>query len=306
MQDNSPHIPVLLQHVIEQSNLREGDSVIDGTIGFGGHALALLNIIGNSGKYLGIDKDEKALDYCKNHICNPSLILAKGMFGEIDQIAAENNFSSVNFILLDLGVSSVQLDDASYGLSFLSTGALDMRIGVNGKSAADIINNWTAKELKQLFTENGQEGTNRLVDKIISERQKNRIKTVEQLRTLIESVVPYKHGINPSTKVFQALRIEANDEFGQLMAGLAKSTDLLAKGGRIVVISFHSGEDKIVKNFFRNEALDCICPSNMPVCQCNHKASLQIITKSPIIAGEKEIKGNPRSRSAKMRVAEKI
>lgn len=306
MQDNNPHIPVLLQQVVNESSLEKGGSVIDGTIGFGGHASALLKIIGTTGKYLGIDKDVTAVNYCKNHLDHPGLIVAEGLLSNIDAIAKEKGFEGVDFILFDLGVSSPQLDEAGYGISYSHDGPLDMRIGKNGLSAYEIINNWKPADLKRLFTENGQEATNRLVDKIVAARQKDRIQTIFQLRALIESVVPFKKGINPSTQVFQALRISANEELAELQLGLEKSIKLLRTGGRIAVISFHSGEDKIVKKFFKKESIDCICPVELPICQCSHRAKLRIITKNPIAAEESEIKSNPRSRSAKLRIAEKV
>ena len=303
---NTPHIPVLLQPIVQKCNLHKGDVVVDGTIGFGGHACALLKIIGEDGRYLGIDKDQKAIDYCQNHYQRSGLTLVQGQFSEIDRIAYENKFDVVDFILLDLGVSSPQLDDPIYGLSFLHDGPLDMRIGESSLLASDVINKWSAAELRHLFTENGQEATNRLVDKIIDIRQRKSIGTIFELKQIIELVVPFKKGINPSTQVFQALRIATNNELVELQKGLEKSIKLLKKGGRIAVISFHSGEDKIVKNYFKKESADCICPPNYPICQCSHKASLQILTKTSIVASDKEVKINPRSRSAKLRIALKI
>ncbi len=291
------------------SDAKPGNAIIDGTIGFGGHAFGLIEKIMPGGKYLGIDKDQRSLDYSKTrlHEYKDMLTLANGRISNLELIAKETGFEQVDVILLDLGVSSPQLDDPEYGISFKSTGPLDMRIGVESdeKTAADIINHTSAHDLKKLFTEHGQPATNRLVDEIIARRDKQPFTNIEDLLELIVSVVPREKGIHPATRVMQALRVEVNQEEQELTRGLEQAVRLLKTGGRLLVISFHSGEDRIVKEFFRTESKDCICPPEYPICQCDHKATLRIVSDA-IQPSVEEITDNPRSRSAVLRVAAKI
>lgn len=303
------HIPVLLQPVLEFAHLKAGDTVIDGTVGFGGHAEAMMKIIGKGGKLLGIDKDEHAVRASREKLAayGSAVEIVAGRMSQLTAIIESHGVQYADCVLLDLGVSSPQLDDASYGISFDSRGPLDMRIGTGSGtiSATDIINRWSAKELKELFTEHGQPGTNRLVTRIISERERGAIVRIEQLLSMIHDEVPRSKGINPATGVFQGLRVVVNEEVLELQRGLEQAVDRLKVGGRLLVISFHSGEDAKVKQFMREEARDCICPTEFPECRCDHKARLRIVTKKPIVATEEEIGRNPRSRSARMRVAEK-
>lgn len=306
----SPHIPVLLQPVIEFAHLKAGNTVIDGTIGFGGHAEAMMKIVSHSGKLLGIDKDERAVEASRERLAayGSAVRIVEGRISDLAEIAESHGVQNADCVLFDLGVSSPQLDDASYGISFTSSGRLDMRIGTgSGKtSAADIINRWSAKELKELFTEHGQPATNRLVARIVDERERAPIHRIEQLLQIIHESVPRVKGTNPATGVFQALRVVVNDEMGEMKRGLEQAVGLLKKGGRLLVISFHSGEDRIVKEFMREAAKDCICPPEFPECRCDHRAEVRIITAKPIVASDMEHRHNPRSRSARLRVAERI
>ncbi len=306
--DNSPHIPVLLEHVTHYAQVKPGMNTIDATVGFGGHASALLEAAQPGGQLLGIDKDPEAVRYSTNRLSRfgQSATIVEGTLGKLSDIAKTHGFEQVDCILFDLGVSSPQLDQPNYGISFASSGALDMRIGeVSEYSAADIVNHWTKDDLKHLFTEHGQEGTNRLVDRIVTERSKAPIQTIEQIMHIIEESVPRFGKLHKATKVFQALRVAANDEIGELTRGLAQAVPLLKKGGRLLVISFHSLEDRAVKQFMAREAKDCICPSDYPECRCGHRAQIMALTKKPIGPNDEEIHQNPRSHSARLRVAEK-
>ncbi len=304
-----PHIPVLLHEVVEWANLKPGGICIDATVGFGGHAAALIPRIMQGGRYIGIDKDERAISAARPRLrgFGEAVMLLQARFSEIERVARENEVGKADCILFDLGVSSPQLDDPAYGISFASEGNLDMRIGMNSTlTAREIINHWSAQLLDQLFTQHGQAAVHRLVRAISAERQIRPIDTVEQLRVIIDRTVPKAPGIHPATGVFQALRVAVNDEEGELNRGLEQAVTLLKDGGRLLVISFHSGEDRLVKNFLRNERDGCICPSEFPVCQCGHHPRVKILTSKPIVPGATEVGQNPRSRSAKMRVAERV
>jgi len=307
MEERAPHIPVLLHTVSFWAKLHEGCKAIDATIGFGGHASELLKSLGSDGRYLGIDKDVVAVKYCSQEFANDQrVIVVSGQFSQIETIARENDFANVDMVLFDLGVSSFQLDNPKYGLSFTSDEPLDMRIGVNGPNAAAVINTWDAGKLRELFTENGVEKANRIISSIIETRSKHHISTTKELVDLIENAAGRTSKIHPATKIFQALRIEANDEINELKSGLENALQLLKVGGRLLVISFHSGEDQMVKDFMKQESSGCICPPEYPVCKCDHKASIKILTAKPIVPDTDEVRSNPRSRSAKLRVAEKI
>ncbi|MFA6081839.1 MAG: 16S rRNA (cytosine(1402)-N(4))-methyltransferase RsmH [Patescibacteria group bacterium] len=302
-----PHIPVLLQQVTDFAKVDHGDTVVDATVGYGGHAEALLEKIGSTGKYLGIDKDEQAIAYCQSRLKRFGGIVKveNAAMGQMSQVAERLGIDQVDVVLMDLGVSSPQLDAPDSPISFKSSGSLDMRLGSGqgDQTAADIINKWDSTRLKKLFTEHGQTGTNRLVDAIIQARQKSPITSIPQLVQIVNQSVPHFPGINPATQVMQALRVEVNQEYQQIRLGLEQAVRLLKNGGRLLVISFQSGEDRIVKQFLQTESKDCICPSDYPVCRCDHRASLRVITSKPIVPDGVEVKSNPRSRSAKLRVA---
>ncbi len=217
----------------------------------------------------------------------------------------------IDGIVMDLGFSSAQLDDESKGISFQNDAPLDMRFGENspGEDTEYLINNYSEKEIAGIIREYGEEKfASNIAKKILEQRKIKKIKTTKQLAEIVEQAIPkkFRKGINPATKTFQALRLKANDELGNLKEVLPSGVELLRKGGKIAVVTFHSLEDRIVKHFFKDQAKDCICPPQFPICNCNHRAELKIITKKPISPTEEEIKNNPRARSAKLRVAEKI
>lgn len=286
------HTSVLLRETIDWLQVEAGKEYIDATLGGGGHTAEILE---RGGKVLGIDQDQEALDEVAEKIkVGKELILAKGNFKDIDSLAHDNGFQSLSGIIFDLGVSSHQFDQGSRGFSFQKEGPLDMRMDRDQKvKAADLIHILTKGELYELFTKLGEERFARpILTSIVRARQIKKIETTTELAEIINKVVPYRQkGINPATRVFQALRIAVNDELNNLIEALPKARDLLGEGGRLAVITFHSLEDRIVKHQFRDWA---------------EKGLGEVLTKKPVIPGEEEIEHNKRSRSAKLRVFERI
>lgn len=296
---------------------------IDGTLGGGGHTKALLERSYPDGRVLGIDSDAQALERVKEsfaeEVQNGRLVLVHGNFAELARIVDEAGFvSSIDGVLLDLGFSSYQMDDPERGLSFSADGPLDMRLDQSQElTAADLVNNASEQELADIFWRYGEETRSRQVAwRIVREREHSPITRTSQLARLASAGVPYKPGmIHPATRVFQALRIAVNSELERLENTLPQIVEVLRRGktengggdgGRMVIISFHSLEDRLVKGFMRREAMDCICPPGLPVCVCNHKASLRILTPKPLIPTKQEVLDNPRARSAKLRAAELV
>ena len=315
------HIPVMLEEVLNFLQPKANGHYVDGTLGGGGHAEALLERSYPGGKVLGIDSDVRALERVKGRFAeavqNGRLVLVHGNFAELARIVDEAGFvSSVDGVLLDLGFSSYQMDDPGRGLSFSADGPLDMRLDQSQElTATDLINTASEQELADIFWRYGDETRSRQVAwRIVRERARNPITRTSQLARLASAGVPYKPGmIHPATRVFQALRIAVNSELEHLEAALPqivevlrweKTGDIGGDGGRMVIISFHSLEDRLVKGFMRREAMDCICPPGIPVCVCNHKASLRILTSKPLTPTKQEVLDNPRARSAKLRAAE--
>lgn len=309
------HTPVLLEEVLKYLDPRPNQNFIDGTLGGGGHAAEILKKIEPNGRLLGIDADEDAIrEVIPNFtfpISRKRFVIAQGNFRDMKKIALENNFKDVNGILLDLGVSSHQLDRNEKGFGFESD-ALDMRMEKGGDlTAGEIVNHWRIQDLITLFREYGEENLAKpIAEKIIEYRQSQSIHKPAELVAIVAEVYKkyYKKPSlkNPATKIFQALRIRVNNELDALKNALDRAKECLGKEGRLAVISYHSLEDRIVKEFFKKESKDCVCPLEYPVCQCDHRASLRIITKKPITATIVEIENNPRSRSAKLRIAQKI
>ena len=315
------HIPVMLEEVLNFLQPKANGHYVDGTLGGGGHAEALLERSYPGGRVLGIDSDVRALERVKGRFAeavqNGRLVLVHGNFAELARIVDEAGFvSSVDGVLLDLGFSSYQMDDPGRGLSFSADGPLDMRLDQSQElTATDLINNVSEQELADIFWRYGDETRSRQVAwRIVRERARNPITRTSQLARLASAGVPYKPGmIHPATRVFQALRIAVNSELEHLEAALPQIVEVLRRertgdmggdGGRMVIISFHSLEDRLVKGFMRCEAMDCICPPGIPVCVCNHKASLRILTSKPLTPTKQEVLDNPRARSAKLRAAE--
>jgi len=288
------HTSVLLQETIDQLQVKPAAKYIDGTLGGGGHTIEILKI---GGKVLGIDVDQEALDEVRNRKLEAGskedLILIRGNFIDIDTIARENGFDQVAGILLDLGISGHHVDTAERGFSFQKTGPLDMRMDNTLQvTAADLVNGLTRQELIDLFTRYGEEPfAKSIANHIVEERRVKRIEMTTELSDIVRKSVPFsKKGINPATKVFQALRIAVNDELNSLITALPRAVSLLESGGRLAVITFHSLEDRIVKRTF---------------IEFEEKGFGTIVTKKPIVPNEEEIIANSRSRSSKLRVFEK-
>ncbi len=293
------HKPVLLNEVIKYLNPKPGENFIDCTVGAGGHGLAILEK-NNPGKLLAIDLDPDSLQLLnsnlKSQISNlgQRIILVNGNFKNLEKIVREQNFVRVNGILFDLGLSSWQIEESGKGFSFKKDEPLKMSFSDQALTAESIINDWSEEKLVEIFKNYGEEKYSwRIAKKIIEERKKRQIKTTLQLRDLVEKASPLSWGRRGKidrvlARIFQALRIAVNDELKSLEEGIKQALDILEPSGRLVIISFHSLEDRIVKNFFREHKKNGI---------------LKILTKKPIIASEIEIKSNPRSRSAKLRAA---
>lgn len=311
------HVPVMLAEVLKFLQPEAGASYIDGTVGGGGHTQAILEHNAPDGKVLGIDTDVQALARVKERlsesVSNGRLVLAHGNFAELARIASEASFVSVQGILLDLGFSSDQMDNPQRGFSFGTDGPLDMRLDQGqALSAADLVNSASEQELADILWRYGEETRSRqIARRIVRARANSAIMRTGQLAQLAAAGVPYKPGaIHPATKTFQALRIAVNGELERLVTVLPQIVDTLSterkEGGRMVIIAFHSLEDRLVKEFMRREATDCICPPRVPVCVCGHKASLRILTPKPVVPTAQEVLANPRARSAKLRAAERI
>ena len=294
------HIPVLLDEVIDGLEIKKDGCYVDCTMGGGGHSSAILSHLDERGRLIGFDKDDDAIAVCKEKPVDINALLKEmKLAGEIDGI------------LIDLGVSSYQIDSAERGFSFLRNGPLDMRMDKSQKlSAYEVVNFYSEKQLLQVLYEYGEEGNAKnIVKNILRAREIKPIETTFELKEIIEKSFPKKviygkGGVSKQT--FQAIRIEVNGELEGLKECLQNLIGLLHKGGRLAVISFHSLEDRIVKNVFKLSCTDCICPPKTPVCICGHKAVAKLITRKPIIATSSELQENSRSSSAKLRIIEKI
>src|SRR5579883_1594320 len=317
------HIPVMLAEVLRFLQPEPGGHYIDGTIGGGGHTAAILARSAPEGKALGIDRDPRALapvgELLAEEVRQGRLLLDQGNYSEMARLIAQADFAPVRGILLDLGFSSDQMEDPERGFSFSVDGPLDMRMNqAQGVSAVELVNTASEQELADIFWRYGGENRARQIAwRIIRAREKGAITRTTQLAQLAAAGVAQKAGmIHPATRVFQALRIAVNEELHHLEAALPQLLDILTMGrdvaggagssGRIVIISFHSLEDRLVKGFMRREASDCICPPGIPVCVCNHRARLRLLTPKPATPTSQEIAANPRARSAKLRAAETL
>jgi 16S rRNA (cytosine1402-N4)-methyltransferase len=305
------HESVLGREVVNGLNLRGESLVVDGTLGDGGHSeLILKSTVGV--RVLGIDRDIKAIERAEKRLASfrDRVTLVHGNFSDIKTILKKVSVKNVDGLLLDLGVSSPQLDSAERGFSFMRNGPLDMRMDSSQKiTAADLLARLSDEKLISIIKEYGEERfSKRIVRAIRQEQIQGAIKTTSQLSDIIFRVVRAKQQakIHPATRTFQALRIAVNGELDHIKKVLLDSVDILQESARVVVISFHSLEDRIIKNFFRFEEKGCICPPKIPICSCGHKSRLKVVTRKPITPGVEEMRFNPRSSSAKLRVAERI
>jgi 16S rRNA (cytosine1402-N4)-methyltransferase len=284
--------------------------VIDCTFGQGGHSTLILDRIGPSGRLLAIDRDPAAVEWGKNLASSSGaeFQIRQANFDQVDLLVQDARITRVDGAILDLGFSSVQVDDGQRGLSFRTDGPLDMRLDPAApESAADILNNRSQVELTKIIRQLGEERwASRIAERIVRDRP---LSSTMELVKVVEGAIPrgaWPRDISVATRTFQAIRIAVNDELGSIERALPKLGQLLSPGGRLVVISFHSLEDRIVKTFMAQESRDCICPPVQPVCQCGHLATLKVLTRKPVRPTLEEVARNPRARSAKLRAAQKL
>jgi 16S rRNA (cytosine1402-N4)-methyltransferase len=305
------HLPVMVGEVLEILAPRPGSLHIDATLGGAGHAARILDATAPDGRLLGLDADGAAIARSALRLARfgDRAVLRQANFRGISTVAPEAGFGAVDGLFLDLGLSSYQLADVERGFGFRAGGRLDMRFDSSvGRSAADLLATLPQEELADLFRTYGEEPfSGRIARMIVEARRTDPVDTAEKLATLVERIVPALKGRrrHPATRVFQALRIAVNDELGALEAALEASLTLLRPGGRLVVLSYHSLEDRIVKQFIAAQQRGCVCPPRLPVCVCGRKPALRSLGKS-LAPGEAEVEANPRSRSARLRAAERI
>ena len=302
------HIPVLLQEVVEALAVQPGGRYIDCTLGGGGHAAAILGRSSPGGQLLGIDADPESIEtsLVRLEAYRNSSLLVNENFANLEAVCFKYDFHPVHGILFDLGLSSLQLSNQSRGFSFQYDAPLDMRFNPHQSiTAADIINTSSEDELAYIIRKYGEETRNhQIAHCIVQERPIN--STLKLVQTIEQAIGGRRSRLHPATKTFQALRIMVNHELKQLKIALKQAVNLLGFEGRLTVISYHSLEDRIIKQFMQQEARDCICPPDIPTCICGHKASLRLINKRVITPSSIEVQTNPRSRSAKLRIAERI
>ncbi len=308
---NNFHTPVFRKEAIDFLKIKSKGIYVDATLGGGGHLSAMFEAVDDI-TVVAFDADKDAIEYAKLKLIRPlakenRIIFVNKNFSYLSSALALNRIDSIDGILFDLGISSHQIITNNRGFSFSHNARLDMRMNQNGNvSAYEVVNFYPKTELARVIHEYGEDRYwKRITKKIVESRTKKPIKTTFQLRELIEDVIPKRYSIKSIARVFQAIRIEVNKELDSLQKGLESAVPVLKKGSRIVVISYHSLEDRIVKNFFKYENLKCICPPSFPKCVCNKEQRLKIITKHPRMPSAREIEKNPRARSAKLRVAER-
>ncbi len=300
------HIPVLYQSVLEFLSVKPGGCYLDGTAGAGGHAAAILEASAPHGRLLAMDRDPDALSYAGRRLerFGSRLELLHASFATMEEQASSRGFVPLDGVLLDLGLSSRQLDDPARGFAFRHDGPLDMRFDLADRpTAGELVNELPTDQLADIIYRYGEERDSRRIARAIVAARP--LHTTSQLASAVSSVVRRRSGIDPATRVFQALRIAVNDELQALAEALPQAVSLLRPGGRLVVIAFHSLEDRIVKRFIRQESQACLCPPEQLVCICRHQATLNILTSKPIRPSADEVERNPRCRSARLRAAER-
>ncbi|WP_195200332.1 16S rRNA (cytosine(1402)-N(4))-methyltransferase RsmH [Faecalispora jeddahensis] len=305
------HIPVLFQETIDSLNIKPDGIYIDGTAGGGGHSEAIAKRLGAAGTLLAIDQDPDAIEAVKKRLKDyPNVLVRRGNFSQMDSLAEECGITGVDGVLMDIGVSSHQLDTAERGFSYHQDAPLDMRMSQQGTSAADLVNTLTWQELARILSQYGEEKSAvRIAKGIVAAREENPITTTLQLAEVVRQSVPAavrREPGHPARKTFQALRIQVNGELDRLSEGLNAAFSLLKPGGRLAVITFHSLEDRIVKRRMAEWCQGCICPPDFPVCVCGRTPKAELLYKRGLSPSEEELKENPRSRSSRLRVCTKL
>ena len=309
------HVPVLLQETIKSLNVKENGIYIDGTIGGGGHSFEIAKLLRPEmgAKLIGLDQDEAAIESSKNKLApyQSLLTVVRSNYSNIKAVLDELNVEFADGILLDLGVSSHQLDEAERGFSYMDDAPLDMRMDRrNTLSAYEVVNGYSEHDLFRIIRDYGEDRfAQNIAKNIVKKREEGPIKTTFELRDIISASIPMKvkkTGGHPAKRTFQAVRIEVNHELDVLEDTLDTMIDILAPGGRLCIITFHSLEDRIVKNIFKRNENPCTCPPDFPVCVCGKKSKGRVITRKPILPTPEEMETNPRSKSAKLRVFEKV
>lgn len=307
------HQPVLVNEAIDYLNIKPAGIYVDATLGGAGHAFQIASRLNEEGLLIGIDQDHTAIQAGKEKLSNvrPTVRLTRSNFMALPEILTDLKVKEIDGILFDLGVSSPQLDEEERGFSYKQEAPLDMRMDRSQPfSAAHLVNTASVAELTRIISEYGEERwAKRIALFIEGYRREKEIKTTGELGEIIKAAIPAsarRTGPHPARRTFQALRIAVNNELVALEKALEEAIPLLKRGGRIVVISFHSLEDRIVKNVFAKEAIGCRCPKELPICQCNNQPRLKILTKKPVVPTPDEISQNARARSSKLRSAEKL
>lgn len=305
------HIPVMLSEAVEGLSVKPGGVYVDATLGGGGHSAKILSELGE-GRLIAFDLDEWALNNARKRFAGEERItLVNDNFKRIPEVLTDMGIDKIDGAIFDLGISSPQIDTPERGFSYMHDAPLDMRMDLNAtKNAYDVVNGYSEEALTGVFREYGEEkAAYRIAEDIVRIRKVKPIESTFELVKIIERhypANPRKRSGHPAKRVFQALRIEVNDELDGLSEAIEKTTLRLKPGGRIAVITFHSLEDRIVKNVFKELEKDCTCPKNFPVCVCGKRKEIEVLTKKPITAGEEELTKNPRAASAKLRIAERV
>lgn len=305
------HNPILLNEAMKLLDPQPGGVYVDATLGGGGHFKEIISRVQGRGTFIGIDQDAAAIEKAKQEIKACNVRFVRDNFRNLRSVITSEGFEAIDGIMFDLGVSSYQLDEGERGFSYMQDAPLDMRMDQRMKiSAWEVVNQLPKEKLKLIIQEYGEESWAGRIAQFIDERRSEKsIDTTSELVDIIKDAIPAKFrrkGPHPAKRTFQALRIYVNDELDILRPSLQDAIEILRPGGNICVITFHSLEDRIVKNIFRELATDCICPPHSIICNCNHKRSINILTSKPICPTQEEIEANPRSRSAKLRAAQRV
>ncbi len=310
---NFSHRSVLLDECIESLDIKPDGIYVDGTAGGGGHSLEIVKRLTEGGRLIAIDRDDAAIAAATERLSGylDRVTFVRNNFSSAAEVCLELGIEKIDGILLDLGVSSYQLDTAERGFTHNTDAPLDMRMDRRGElDAYTVVNTYTADELKRVIWEYGEERfAPRIAQAIVRRREQKPIESTGELVDVIKSAIPAaarEGGHHPAKRTFQAIRIEVNGELDAIEPAIRRAKDIMAKGGRVVIITFHSLEDRIVKQTYADMASGCTCPRNLPVCVCGKKPEVKVLTKKPILPSERELEENPRSRSAKLRVCEKL